>query len=283
MSQLPFNERLLQTVQQTHSHVCVGLDPDPAKLSPVAAESIRTLLEIPAHEDITHGSLAKAVGQLAGPFAAAFKPNAAFFEAAPNGIADLESIPSFLHQHAQGTFTICDAKRGDLANTSQHYAHAIFRKMNYDSITVNPLMGSDSVQPYLDDPARGVFLLCLTSNPAASEFLLANDLYLRIAEKAVSWNRNKNVGLVVGATQAAHAAAIRAVAPELPFLIPGIGAQGGSLPEILDAIQAKSNRRFVINASRSIMFPEQKLGELYTKAVSRSAKTLRDEINSLLG
>src|SRR5690606_4662268 len=115
------------------------------------------------------------------------------------------------------------------------------------------LMGRDAVEPFVSNPARGIFLLCLTSNPGADDFLLKNDLYLRIAEKAVEWNVNGNVGLVVGATRPQYLARIREVAPDLPLLIPGVGAQGGNLKETVDAIGGRDNRRFLINASRAVL------------------------------
>src|SRR5690606_34081920 len=139
--------------------------------------------------------------------------------------------------------------------SSAKYATATLDVQQFDAITVNPLMGHDSVEPFTRNPAKGIFLLCLTSNPGADDFLLQGDFYLQIAEQAVKWNRNDNVGLVVGATRPEYLDRIRQVAPDLPLLIPGIGAQGGRLDETLDAIGARTNRRFLINASRSILYP----------------------------
>lgn len=226
--------------------------------------------------------VSQAVAQLTHSFAAAFKPNTAFFEGSRTGLAALEGLQNFLGDLPGQLITICDAKRGDIGNTSARYADAVFTRWKYNAITVNPLMGTDSVEPFLRDPTRGVFLLCLTSNPGAADFLLKGELYKRIAEQAVKWNTNQNVGLVVGATRAEHAAAVREIAPELPLLIPGVGAQGGSLAEILGAIGAKSNPRFLINASRSIMAPKLSVDEDYVHAVSGAAQSLRDEINALL-
>lgn len=291
-----FNDRLLASICYHTSHLCVGLDPDLNKLHhPVRVNVSRVLDKVRSRhvalpdnpavmsEAVARVSVCEAVAHLASPYAAAFKPNAAFFEGSRTGCAALEGVSSFLGGLPGNPLRICDAKRGDIGNTSARYAEAVFSKWGYDAITVNPLMGEDSVRPFLENPEKGVFLLCLTSNPGAADFLLENELYKRIAERAMQWNTNNNVGLVVGATRAEHAAAVRAIAPDLPFLVPGVGAQGGELPEILDAINARQNRRFLVNASRSIMFPSQKPEETYAESVARAARTLRDEINAHLG
>ena len=288
-----FNQHLLEVVSRRDSHVCVGLDPDDRKFSEgmrralmqaAAGARLHPAVAIPAEPE---GALrVLACGQTvlaAGPHAAAFKPNAAFFEALPNGGDMLRELSHSIRLSCPGTLAICDVKRGDIGNTAQQYAHAVFGAWGYDAATINPLMGEDAVEPFLRDPGHGVFLLCLTSNPGARDFLLRNDLYLRIAERAVEWNRNANVGLVVGATRAEHAAAVRRIAPELPFLVPGVGAQGGSLAEIMDAIDARRNPRFLINASRSIMYQADAsdAGDL-AERIGSAAVQLRDEIGKEL-
>jgi orotidine-5'-phosphate decarboxylase len=287
-----FNHRLVSAICYAASHVCVGLDPDAAKVQSrvfTTAAKIAKNANIPgaiadagdtASASIRNVSLCQAVATLTREFAAAFKPNAAFFEGERTGLAALEGIRRFLGDASPHAITICDAKRGDIGNTSGKYAEAVFDRWGYDAVTVNPLMGTDAVQPFLRDPSRGAFLLCLTSNPGAADFLLKNELYKRIAEQAVKWNTNSNVGLVVGATRAEHAAAIREIAPDLPLLIPGVGAQGGSLDEILDAIQAKNNPAFLINASRSIMLPPGYEDADWATAVTAAARELRDSINA---
>jgi orotidine-5'-phosphate decarboxylase len=212
------------------------------------------------------------------PYAAAFKPNAAFFELEMGGGV---GIPELVRELGGEQLVIFDGKRGDIGNTSRQYARAIFEQAHFDAATVNPLMGKDAIEPFLQWPERGVFLLCLTSNPGAEDFLLKNDLYLKIAEKAVAWNEYDNVGLVVGATRPEYAARVREVAPTLPFLVPGVGAQGGSLEDILDAIGARENPRFLINASRSIMFPAASGGDV-TKMIAEAARSLRDAIQKLV-
>lgn len=291
-----FNQRLLGRIKDQSSHLCVGLDPDPKLMTPAVREASRRVVEkvqasrglLPERgrsisESVARVALCHAVVSLCEPYAAAFKPNSAFFETDRSGLVALQGVSRFLAAAAPGAVSIYDAKRGDIGNTSAKYADAGLVQMGFDSITVNPLMGLDSVEPFLDNPENGVFLLCLTSNSGAADFLLQNELYKRIAEKAVQWNRNGNVGLVVGATRAEHAAAVREIAPDLPLLIPGVGAQGGSLTEILDAINARNNPGFLINASRSIMFPAAEEGSTWEQEVQAAAKSLCGQIQEYLG
>lgn len=287
-----FNSRLLTAICYNTSHLCVGLDPDVNRLDHEMRLNVSRILgnvgvssvTLPDNaavmtDSVARVAIAEAVAHLCAPYTVAFKPNAAFFESSRTSSAAMQGIARFLGNLESSPIRICDAKRGDIGNTSARYAEAVFTKWGYDAITVNPLMGEDSVRPFLEDPEKGVFLLCLTSNPGAADFLLQNDLYKRIADKATQWNVNDNVGLVVGATRAEHAAAVREIAPELPFLVPGVGAQGGALDEILDAIGARQNKRFLINASRSIMFPSCEADQPYAEAVASAARALRDEVN----
>jgi orotidine-5'-phosphate decarboxylase len=288
-----FNHRLLHGIIDRRSHVCVGLDPDAAKLSngmrraltaAAASGGLRLADGMEADSEASLRVLACEQTVLAaGSSAAAFKPNAAFFEGLPMAGEMLGALARLVRVKCPGVLSICDVKRGDIGNTAEQYARAVFGAWGYDAATINPLMGFDAVEPFLRDPERGVFLLCLTSNPGAGDFLLEGDLYKRIAERAVEWNKNGNVGLVVGATRAEHAAAVRAIAPELPFLVPGIGAQGGSLPEIMEAIDAGRNPRFLVNASRSIMY-QQEAADAADCAVriGGAAASLKEEINASL-
>ena len=302
-----FNERFLRLVSSKESHLCVGIDPDAVRVQSELAlvvqremeamqknadlssfvENALSLLSSQGDDDGDDLEMPTRMKEAAcrmliratAPYAAVFKPNVAFFE---DELALLITAVDTIEEHAPEHIVICDAKRGDIGNTSAQYAEIFLERFEFDAITVNPLMGHDSVEPFLRNPERGAFLLCLTSNPGASDFLLQNDLYKRIAEKAMKWNVNGNVGLVVGATRAEHAAAVREIAPDLPLLIPGVGAQGGSLPEILDAVDAKNNRAFVINASRALMFPGTDDPEEYEGAVASEAEKLRDEIRRVI-
>ena len=153
---------------------------------------------------------------------------------------------------------IFDAKRGDMGSTAQAYAHAAFQTLEADAVTVNPYLGHDAVAPFLADTAHGAFVLCHTSNPGATDFqsldVGGRPLYLEVARQAATWNNNDNLGLVVGATYPDALAAVRRTAPQLPFLVPGIGAQGGDLDAALSAGLDARGRGLVINSSRDILF-----------------------------
>lgn len=273
---LPFNQMLEQVCVQRDSNLCVGLDPDCSRVAKLTGHPQVGSTDLCVNAMFTAAAAAAS-------YCAAFKPNAAFFEALETAQPLMEKVGGYLAENHHEVIAVCDAKRGDIGNTSEHYARAAFDRQKFDCITVNPLMGWDSVEPFVRRPERGVFLLCLTSNPGADDFLLQNELYLRIAEKAVAWNTNDNIGLVVGATRPEYLARIREIAPTLPLLIPGVGAQGGKLDETLDAIDGKRNRRFLINASRSVLYPEGATWETYPQRVADAASQLRGEISALLG
>jgi len=270
-----FNQWLEHTCRSRNSNLCVGLDPDCGKVQAIVGHPVEIASELCVRAMTT-------VAAAAAPYVAAFKPNAAFFEAIEVSRPLTSHIGHYLSDTFPDIIALCDAKRGDIGNTSVQYARAVFETQRFHSVTVNPLMGTDAVEPFTRNPARGIFVLCLTSNPGADDFLLQNDLYLRIAEKAVQWNTNDNVGLVVGATRPEYLARIREIAPALPLLIPGVGAQGGKLDETLDAINGQSNRRFLINASRTVNYPAGATWETYATRVAESARQLRDEINAAL-
>lgn len=266
-----FNQHLENVCHKRGTNLCVGLDPDFDRIDRLQGPESLSKAEVCIRAMMTAASAASA-------YAAAIKPNAAFYEAVEEDEPLMARMGAHLHENYPDIIAIADAKRGDIGNTSAQYAKAVFDVQRFDSVTVNPLMGTDAVEPFLRDPKRGVFLLCLTSNPGADDFLLQNDLYLRIAEKAVRWNTNDNVGLVVGATRPEYLQRVREIAPDLPLLIPGVGAQGGKLDETLDAIDGKTNRRFLINASRSILYPSNVRWDAYAGAVAEAARNLRDEI-----
>ncbi len=273
--EIPFNRWLEQVCTTRNSNLCVGLDPDCSRV--MALMGHPTL----SNSDLCVSTMFTAASAAAGA-CAAFKPNAAFFEAVESDTPLLAKVGEYLTKLYPNIIALCDAKRGDIGNTSARYAEAVFRTQHFHAVTVNPLMGHDAVEPFLRDPARGAFLLCLTSNPGADDFLLKNELYLRIAEKAVEWNTNDNVGLVVGATRPEYLARIREIAPDLPLLIPGVGAQGGKLDETLEAINGPVNRRFLINASRAVLYPTDATWETYAEKVGAAARQLRDDINNHL-
>lgn len=208
--------RLISSSARASSALSVGLEPSPAYL-PAGFEST-----IAGHERFLRG-----IVEATADIAAAFKFNLAFFESlGPEGVAMLHRVRAAI---PAGCYVIADAKRGDIGTTAEHYARALFDGLGADATTVNPLMGRDSAEPFLAYADRLTFFLVLTSNPGAADFLLPERLYRRVAQAVVSWNTRGNCGFVVGATKAEQVAEIRGLAGDIPFLVPGIGAQGGEL------------------------------------------------------
>ncbi len=238
---LSFFTRLQERAVASQSLLCVGLDPHPELLEEPTAEAARAfcLRLIEATADLT----------------CAFKPNSAFFEAlGPEGFAALREVIAAV---PEGVPVILDAKRGDIASTARAYARAVFEVLGADAVTVSPYLGRDSLAPFVEDPERGVFLLCKTSNPGAADLQgLAtaggDPLYLALARRARAWSPHDNLGLVVGATDPAALAAVRQAAPDLWLLTPGVGAQGGDLEAALRAGLRSDGLGMVIPVSRAI-------------------------------
>ena len=259
---MSFNERVRQTVRR--GHVCVGLDPVPGQLPegvPADREGI--------------GRFLGAVIEATSPYAVAYKPNCAFFEAlGPWGWEILESLREVIPSEA---LFILDAKRGDIGHTAQRYAHMAFSRIGADAITLSPYLGADALEPFLGDPDRGAYLLCLTSNPGARQWQAASiggtPLFLQLAGWAKGLNVHDNVGLVAGATQADEIGAINEASGGLPLLIPGIGAQGGDLEA---AVRFAREAPFLINASRSILGASR--GRDFADAASQAASDLHEAI-----
>lgn len=262
-----FIEKLENITQKNNSLVCVGLDPDP-KLMP---------------EKISVFEFNKSIIEATSDLVCAYKPNIAFFEAlGKGGIEVLERtrncVPSALP-------VIVDAKRSDIGNSAKAYARALFDILGFDASTVNPYLGFDSIEPFLEYQDKGVILLCRTSNPGAGDFqsLLCKTLqglrplYQVVADKAREWNASGNIGLVVGATYPDELKIIRQQHPEMPLLIPGIGAQGGDLAlTVKYGVTARADGA-IINSSRQILYASQ--GRDFAEAARRAAISLRDEIN----
>jgi orotidine 5'-phosphate decarboxylase subfamily 2 len=250
-----FFSLLERRVQDCSSLLCVGLDPhvdDLASPTPEAALDFCTRLV-----------------NLTAPYAAAFKPNAAFFEVfgAEGWTALLEVILAIRAQSdrlGSRIPIILDAKRGDIASTAEAYAKSAFATLGADGITLSPYLGKDSIDPFLQYPEKGVFLLCKTSNPGAADLqdllvsppevhhVTPQPLYLHVAQMAQLWNSRNNIGLVVGATYPQVLAEVRQAAPDLWFLVPGVGTQGGDLESALTAGLRKDGIGVLINVSRSI-------------------------------
>ncbi len=264
---MSFFSDLDQRVESAGSLLCVGLDPDASRLPKGVG-----ILEFNS-----------AVIEATQEYVCAYKLNFAFYEAA--GAAGWEALKKTLEYIPPDIPVIADAKRADIGNTSRAYARAIFGELGFDAVTVNPYLGFDAVEPFLDYRERGVYILCRTSNPGAGDFQSltvktgerAAPLYEVVADKASQWNRHGNVGLVVGATNIDDLRLIRRRRPELPFLVPGVGAQGGDLE--LAVLYGRNFQKsgLVINASRQVIFASS--GEDYAEAAGLAARALQDEIN----
>jgi orotidine-5'-phosphate decarboxylase len=260
-----FNDKVLACAERNSSWVCVGLDPAPDRMPsgfrPEPADVLR---------------FNRAIIDATSDLVCAYKPNLAFYEwmGAEGWTALRETIRSVPAHVA----VILDAKRGDIGNTAAMYAKALFEDLEGDAATVSPFLGTDSVEPFLRHREKGVIVLCLTSNPGARELQIKNNLHLQVAELSNAWAcTNGNVGLVVGATQAAQLRAIRGICPDRLFLVPGIGAQGGDLAETVRAGAGRDRLRLIINAARSIIHADA--GPEFAQAARRETQRLRDGIN----
>ncbi len=262
-----FTDRLRQSQENHNSLICVGLDPDPLKL--------------PRHLQGNDDGVAQFCRGIIGAtkdVACAFKLNLAFFESlGDRGTAVLREV---LAAVPKDIITIADGKRGDIGNSSAMYARSIMTDLRFDSATVHPYMGFDSVEPFAKDPSQGVFVLALTSNPGAKDLqylkIGGKPLYEHVVRKVKSWNTAGNFGLVVGATRPVQLKQIRTLAPKMPLLIPGIGAQGGDLRKAVKDGCDATGALAVINVGRSILFASS--GEDYADAARTAALALREEI-----
>ncbi len=242
-----FRLSLIERWRQTGSLLCVGLDPEPSRIprhlgsGPQAIEAFcRAIVDATADQ------------------VCAFKPQIAYFSA-HRAEVELERVIAHIHDHHPGIPVILDAKRGDIGATAGQYAREAFDRYGADALTVNPYMGHDSIEPYLRYPGKGLFLLCRTSNPGGDDLqpLPCPDepLYVRVARLAAEqWNASGELGLVAGATYPAEIRRIREVAPTLPLLIPGIGAQGGDVAQVVNAGLDDKEAGIIINSSRAILY-----------------------------
>jgi len=264
---MTFAERLARAQQTSGSLVCVGLDPDLAKL-PKDLDRAQPLY-----------AFDRRIVDATADIAAAYKPQIAFYSAL-GAEAELVASIRYIRERAPAALVILDAKRGDIGNTAEAYAREAFDRYGADAVTVNPYMGEDSVRPFLARPDRAAILLCRTSNPGAEDFqdLLVDGqpLYRRVAQRAAAhWNTHGNLMLVVGATYPREMADLRMAHPEVPFLVPGIGAQGGDLDAILAAGLDARGAGLLISSSRSIIFA----GGGEAGAIREAAADLRTAIN----
>jgi orotidine-5'-phosphate decarboxylase len=241
-----FFERLGARIEATNSVVSVGLDPDPSRLPAFLSDA-----------DLPRWAFTRRIIDATHEHAACYKPNAAFYEDADGWRALRETVA---YAAGKDVPVLLDAKRGDIGNTARQYAEVL---EFVDAITVNPYMGRDSLQPFLEHESTGVFVLCRTSNPGGSdlqslELASGEPLYERVAALADVWNANQNVGLVVGATTTEELERVREIVPTIPFLVPGVGAQGGDAEAAVEHGLASHPAADVdvglVNSSRGIIF-----------------------------
>jgi orotidine 5'-phosphate decarboxylase subfamily 2 len=259
--------RILEAAERNDSLLCVGLDSEPEKLP----ESLKN------EEDALYRFNCEVV-EATLDLVCCYKPNMAFYEAQGlEGLTALEKTIRFIDHRAP---VILDAKRGDIGNTARNYAHAAFEWLGADAVTVNPYLGYDSISPYLEYEGKGIFILCLTSNEGSRDFQLGpveSPLYEQVAKKAVEWDKGRGqIGLVVGATHPTLVGRIRFISDGLPFLLPGIGAQGGSLECVSAASVTGGGLGVVVNASRSVIYAGK--GRDFANQVREAAEQHRRSI-----
>jgi len=266
---MSFLEKYSDTVQRNDSFVCVGLDPDSTKL--------------PGHlKGRSNPTLAflKEIIAATRDIACAYKPNFAFFGA--QGIAGWEALRGAIQSIPNDMPIVLDFKAGDIGNTAEHYAYMAYCQLGVDAVTVNPLMGTDAIDPFLTYQNGCAFLLCLTSNPGSADILRLNTdhgvLYEVLAQKAVEWSRKGPCGLVVGATHPNDLKTIRAIATDLPILLPGVGTQGGQTNAIVQNGLNNKGSGILVNSSRSILYASS--GTDFADAARQSAEDLRQVLNS---
>ncbi|WP_035825338.1 orotidine-5'-phosphate decarboxylase [Janthinobacterium sp. NFX145] len=267
-----FINKLSAAWTANNSLLCVGLDPDLAKLP---AE----LRDLP--DGIT--TFCTRIIDATADLACAFKPQIAYF-AALGAEKQLEDICRYVREHYPHIPLILDAKRGDIGATATQYAREAFERYGADAVTVNPYMGEDSLDPYLAWKDRGVIILCRTSNPGGSDLQFLNTdgepLYQRVARLvADKWNKNGQCALVVGATFPEELAQVRAIVGDMPLLVPGIGAQGGDIAATVGAGQTAKGMGMMISSSRAIIYATPQAGEDFADAARRVAIETRDAIN----
>ena len=260
---MSFMSQVKKRWTENNTLVCVGLDGDINKIPEKYRESKNPLFAF--NRDIIDAT---------AQYVCCYKPQIAYY----SGVGkeeDLELTIDYIHNNYPGIPVILDAKRGDIGSTAQMYVKEAFTRYKADSITVNPYMGGDTLQPFLDEKEKGTIILCRTSNPGAIDLqdltMDGKPLYMHVAHKATNeWNKNSNILLVVGATYPGELKEIRSVIGDIPFLTPGIGAQGGDVKKAVEAGTTSDGAGMIINSSRGIIYAENP---------GLAAKKLRDEIN----
>jgi orotidine-5'-phosphate decarboxylase len=267
---MKFIDKLLSATRRNKSLLCIGLDTDPALIP----------------EKISVFEFNREIIEATKDLVCAYKPNFGFYEA--QGIEGLQALKRTVDYIPDSIPVIADAKRGDIGNTAKGYARAIFELYKFDAVTVNPYLGLDAIEPFTSYTDRGVFVLCRTSNPGAVDFQSLecessdekHSLFEIVAIKAGELNTNGNVGLVVGATYPEEMEVIRGLQPDMPFLIPGVGTQGGDLESAVRNGTDANGEKAVINSSRQILYASREMD--FAEAARRSALEFNEKINSYL-
>ena len=280
MTQAPpdpsFEQRLRHRMETSDSLVCVGLDP--------------TLDRLPAGIDATSSGAVEFCTQLisaTADYAAAFKPNLGFFIGL--GRTGLDALWQVRQAIPADIPVILDCKVGDIGSTAAAHAHGWFDEFAFDAITVNPYLGEDSLVPFMQDPAKGVLVVCKTSNPGSSDLqdlpvathgASAQPLYLTVADRSKEWNDRypASIGLVVGATYPDQLRAVRGICPDQTILLPGLGVQGGNIQQVIEVGVDSSGLGLLCSASRSIMYASSR--DDFADAARESARALHDSINA---
>ena len=272
MAAQPFSAKLAAAWKATNSLVCVGLDPEPRKFPDRFRDAPGGIFEFN-----------KAIIDATRDLVCAYKPQFAHYaaQAAEN---QLEHTIDYIKATAPNAIVILDSKRGDVGSTAEQYAHEAFERYGADAVTVNPYLGRDSVEPFLKHTDKGVIVLCRTSNAGARDFQDLNvgpgrKLFQHVAESvAREWNSAGNCMLVVGATYPEELADIRRHVGDLPFLVPGVGAQGGHVAKVMAAGKTRDGTGLVISSSRAILYASS--GDDFAAAARKAAQELRDSINA---
>jgi len=261
---------LKEIEDKNNSMICVGLDLDRKRIPKAYAASLKGMYDF-----------AVKIIEATGDIVCAYKPNLAFFlEMGPEGLSLLEKIVKKIPSEVK---IILDGKFGDIGNTATHYAAAVFERFRADWVTLNPYMGYDSIRPFLEDKSKGAFILCLTSNSGSRDFQMMHiankPMYLHVADRVAYWNKEQNLGLVVGATHPEKLDEIRESAGDCPILIPGVGAQGGDLEKSVLSGSGKFRKLAVINVSRSVLYASEEEG--FEKAARAEVERMHGLIRAL--
>jgi orotidine-5'-phosphate decarboxylase len=266
-------QQLTTQIQTKKSFLCIGLDVDLNKIPSHLSNA-----EFPIFE------FNKAIIDATHDLAVAYKPNTAFYEACGlKGWQSLQKTIQYINENYPEIFTIADAKRGDIGNTSRMYAKAFLEDLNFDSVTVAPYMGKDSVEPFLEFDNKHTIMLALTSNEGAFDFQTLDaggkELYKQVIETSKTWKNAQNLMYVVGATKAEYFTEIRRLLPDSFFLVPGVGAQGGSLSEVCKYGMNK-NVGLLINSSRGIIYASS--GADFAEKAREEAQVIQHEMEQIL-